>query len=656
MERYRLTRMLGDGTYGSVYAGVHVATGEVVAVKQMKAGGSGWADALRAPEVVSLRRLNHPHIVQLREVIRERDGRLFYVFEYLDLNLYEAIKERADAGRPFAAGTVRTLLWQLLQALASMHRTHFHRDIKPENCLLRRAAGATTLVAAASAGLALPPAVLPGLTGSGGDLFLKLADFGLAREARSRPPYTEYVSTRWYRAPEVLLRFPAYSSPVDIFAVGCIAVEMFNLAPLAPGASEVDQLAKLCAALGTPTPTTWPAGVRQVATLGVRLPAHPVPNLHDLLPTAPPDAVSLIGAMLAWDPARRPSASAALAHPFFTAHLALPAYYPPLPPAVADALAAATAPPPPPPQVVVQAPAPAQPTESAAAEPVNPRAALALLRAKHGGGGGSGGGGAEATEAPPPSSASSRWPGRAAAPAAALPRNASRDSDASGSADIDALIDDYLASRDGHAASKTSLFGTSRRGAAAHGPEAGDTSSTSIDLGAASASPLAPAPRPPPASPPGRRPGAPAMTAAVGGEAATGGGGGGGGGSSVSFNSDLLTAGSGSGGLVFRSPAAAVAGGRYAPPAAPPPSAQQQHHPSATRRPVPAPRAAPLSPMSALLADTAGVVSPPRRGGGARATATEAPPSGSAAMSASTGFGVTSFIRRFGGGGRGSQV
>ena len=86
-----------------------------------------------------------------------------------------------------------------------------------------------------------------------------MADFGLAKEIRSRPPHTEYVSTRWYRAPELLLQSPNYNSPIDIFAMGCILVEMYLLRPLAPGNSEADQLMKLCLVLGTP-PTEWQEG------------------------------------------------------------------------------------------------------------------------------------------------------------------------------------------------------------------------------------------------------------------------------------------------------------------------------------------------------------------------------------------------------------
>ncbi|MGH0157122.1 UNVERIFIED_CONTAM: hypothetical protein FKN15_032958 [Acipenser sinensis] len=97
----------------------------------------------------------------------------------------------------------------------------FHRDMKPENLLCM------------------------------GPELIKIGDFGLAREIRSRPPYTDYVSTRWYRAPEVLLRSSVYSSPVDMWAVGCIMAELYTLRPLFPGNSEVDEIFKICQVLGT---------------------------------------------------------------------------------------------------------------------------------------------------------------------------------------------------------------------------------------------------------------------------------------------------------------------------------------------------------------------------------------------------------------------
>jgi len=128
-----------------------------------------WEECMQLREVKSLKKLNHPNIIKLKEVIRENDE-LFFVFEFMEANLYEVMKRRE---RHFPESKIRNILFQILQGLAFMHKHgFFHRDIKPENMLMR------------------------------GDT-CKVADFGLAREVRSRPPYTDYVSTRWYRAPEV---------------------------------------------------------------------------------------------------------------------------------------------------------------------------------------------------------------------------------------------------------------------------------------------------------------------------------------------------------------------------------------------------------------------------------------------------------------------
>lgn len=125
--------------------------------------------------------------------------------------------------KPFSEPIIRNIMFQILQGLNYIHKHgFFHRDIKPENLLCN------------------------------GPELVKIADFGLAREIRSRPPYTDYVSTRWYRAPEVLLRSTKYSSPVDVWAVGCIMAELYTLQPLFPGRSEVDQIFRICTILGTP--------------------------------------------------------------------------------------------------------------------------------------------------------------------------------------------------------------------------------------------------------------------------------------------------------------------------------------------------------------------------------------------------------------------
>lgn len=103
------------------------------------------------------------------------------------------------------------------------------------------------------------------------DLTIKIIDFGIAREIRSKPPYTEYISTRWYRAPELLFKFPIYSAAVDVFAVGCIVAEMYLGRPLFLGTSEMDQISKIVSVLGSPG-STWPEGVKQATKRGIGIP------------------------------------------------------------------------------------------------------------------------------------------------------------------------------------------------------------------------------------------------------------------------------------------------------------------------------------------------------------------------------------------------
>lgn len=235
-------------------------------------------------EVKSLKKLNHANVVKLKEVIRENDH-LYFIFEYMKENLYQLIKER---NKLFPESAIRNIMYQILQGLAFIHKHgFFHRDLKPENLLCM------------------------------GPELIKIADFGLAREIRSRPPYTDYVSTRWYRAPEVLLRSTNYSSPIDIWAVGCIMAEVYTLRPLFPGASEIDTIFKICQVLGTPKKTDWPEGHQLSSAMNFRWPQCIPNNLKTLIPNASSEAIQLLRDMLQWDPKKRPTASQALRYPYF---------------------------------------------------------------------------------------------------------------------------------------------------------------------------------------------------------------------------------------------------------------------------------------------------------------------------------------------------
>ncbi|XP_030612816.1 serine/threonine-protein kinase MAK isoform X11 [Archocentrus centrarchus] len=284
MNRYTTLKQLGDGTYGSVLMGRNNESGELVAIKRMKRKFYSWEECMNLREVKSLKKLNHANVVKLKEVIRENDH-LYFVFEYMKENLYQLMKDRSKL---FPESVIRNISFQILQGLSFIHKHgFFHRDMKPENLLCM------------------------------GPELVKIADFGLAREIRSKPPYTDYVSTRWYRAPEVLLKSSSYSSPIDLWAVGCIMAELYTLRPLFPGSSEVDEIFKVCQVLGTVKKTDWAEGHQLAAAMNFRFPQCVPTHLKTLIPNASNEAIALMKDLLQWDPRKRPTAAQALRYPYF---------------------------------------------------------------------------------------------------------------------------------------------------------------------------------------------------------------------------------------------------------------------------------------------------------------------------------------------------
>ncbi|CAE7442440.1 Mak [Symbiodinium sp. CCMP2592] len=249
----------------------------------MKQKMYSWDECMKLREIQSLRQLIHPNIVKLKEVIRENDE-LHMVFEMMEANLYEFMKSRV---RSLPESKIRNIMFQTMQGLHFVHKTgYFHRDMKPENVLIS------------------------------GDT-VKLADFGLARQIRARPPFTDYVSTRWYRAPEVLLRSSTYNSPIDLWACGGIMAELYTLRPLFPGSSESDELYKICSVLGTPTAASWPDGFKLASQINYRFPQFVPTKLETLVPQSNSDGINIMLAMMSWDPAKRPSTAQVLKHPYF---------------------------------------------------------------------------------------------------------------------------------------------------------------------------------------------------------------------------------------------------------------------------------------------------------------------------------------------------
>ncbi|KAI1766564.1 kinase-like protein [Hypoxylon sp. FL1150] len=331
-DRFEVLKDIGDGSFGSVAlarvrtAGASVARrGTVIAIKTMKKTFESFTPCLELREVVFLRTLPpHSHLVPALDIFLDPFTKKLHIcMEYMEGNLYQLMKARDH--KALDNGSVKSILFQIMQGLEHIHAHHFfHRDIKPENILVTTSGHQDSVNSFRRySALMTPPSTPPTYT-------VKIADFGLARETHSKLPYTTYVSTRWYRAPEVLLRAGEYSAPVDIWAVGAMAVEIATLKPLFPGGNEVDQVWRVCEIMGSPGNWysksgarvgggDWREGTRLAGKLGFSFPKM-APHSMDTILQAPQWPTSLsqfVTWCLMWDPKSRPSSSQALAHEYF---------------------------------------------------------------------------------------------------------------------------------------------------------------------------------------------------------------------------------------------------------------------------------------------------------------------------------------------------
>ena len=296
MENYEIIRRLGGGSFADVFLGKELSTSELVAIKVLKKKYRKLEQCYELREVQSLQKLckdnlssqkGYENIIKLKQIIFEKkSGKINLVFEYMETDLYELMKKRSPSR--LTEDEIKDITYQILLGLYHMHKYgFFHRDMKPENLLL---------------------------TGKK----VKIADFGLAREIRSIPPFTEYVSTRYYRAPECILRSQNYNSPVDIWAVGCIMAEMYmHPMPLFYGSSEKEVFVKICTTLGSPNKCGWNEGVNQASKIGMKYPQSSGTDLANIVVGASPQAIDLMKQMLKWSPNSRASAASLLNHPFF---------------------------------------------------------------------------------------------------------------------------------------------------------------------------------------------------------------------------------------------------------------------------------------------------------------------------------------------------
>jgi len=292
-DYYTPTRILGNGAYASVCEALNKRTGKNVAIKKNKGVFNDLSDAKRIlREIKLMAHFDHDDIVRLISVIPPDEDDLetfedvYLVMEKMEVNLSKVIKHQKLTNRHF-----QFFVYQMLRGLKYIHSAGvIHRDLKPENILI-----------------------------NGADCNLKITDFGLARGVyKEEKDLTEYVVTRWYRAPEVMCSARQYDEQVDVWSVGCIFAELLLKKPLFPGGNHIDQLKLIFSLLGTPEPDSldWiktPEAKQWVK----RMTPSKGKSLERIVTKATPDALDLLIKMLKLDPSKRIRVAEALEHPYF---------------------------------------------------------------------------------------------------------------------------------------------------------------------------------------------------------------------------------------------------------------------------------------------------------------------------------------------------
>ncbi|KAF8395023.1 hypothetical protein HHK36_018962 [Tetracentron sinense] len=281
---------IGRGAYGIVCSMLNSETNEMVAIKKIANAFDNYMDAKRTlREIKLLRHFDHENVIGLRDVIppplRRAFSDVYIATELMDTDLHQIIRSNQDLSEEH----LKYFLYQLLRGLKYIHSANvIHRDLKPSNLLLNA------------------------------NCILKICDFGLARPTSENEFLTEYVVTRWYRAPELLLNSSDYTAAIDVWSVGCIFMELMNKRPLFAGRDHVHQMRLLTELLGTPSESDIGFVRNEDARRYIRqLPTHPRQPFTKIFPHVHPVAIDLIEKMLTFDPTKRITVEEALAHPYF---------------------------------------------------------------------------------------------------------------------------------------------------------------------------------------------------------------------------------------------------------------------------------------------------------------------------------------------------
>ncbi|CAL9728158.1 mitogen-activated protein kinase Fus3p [Monosporozyma unispora] len=300
---FQLKSLLGEGAYGIVCSAIHKPTGEIVAIKKIEPFEKPLFALRTLREIKILKYFQHENIISIFDIQRpdsfENFNEVYIIQELMQTDLHKVIQTQK-----LTDDHIQYFIYQTLRGVKMIHGSNvIHRDLKPSNLLINS------------------------------NCDLKICDFGLARiidedgnnETESKQSgMTEYVATRWYRAPEVMLTAARYSKAMDIWSCGCILAELFAKKPLFPGRDYRHQLLLIFSLIGTPQRDS--AELTCIESQRARdyiatLPQYQPPrDWNQLFPGVNPQGIDLLQKMLIFDPRQRITAAEALDHPYLATY------------------------------------------------------------------------------------------------------------------------------------------------------------------------------------------------------------------------------------------------------------------------------------------------------------------------------------------------
>jgi mitogen-activated protein kinase 15 len=294
LRQYEFNQLVGRGTYGVVWKARSKATRKHVAFKKLFHCWRNQTDAQRTyREIMYLHAFNgHDNAAKLREVMRSKDTKhLYLIFEYMGADLFMVARAQI-----LQENHKQYVTYQIMKFLKYIHSSEvIHRDLKPSNITISE------------------------------NCHVRVGDFGMMRSVDgigtssdvTRQIMTDYCAPRWYRAPEMIVGAQRYGKPVDMWGLGCVVAELINGKPVAPGIGALDQLSKILAITGRPTPEDIASTDSPFAGVMMGDVRQPEPiSLSEMFPKASAEALDLMRLLFQFNPKRRLTVEKALRHPY----------------------------------------------------------------------------------------------------------------------------------------------------------------------------------------------------------------------------------------------------------------------------------------------------------------------------------------------------